>query len=57
MEGFFYLLDVVFVIWLLVLVRRNDKDPEAMKTAQLGIFSMAQPSDKPASNKPTKGKY
>lgn len=48
MEGFFYLLDIIFVIWLLVMVRRNDKDPEAMKTAELGIFSMALPKKKPA---------
>lgn len=46
MEGFFYLLDVVFVIWLLILVRRNDSDPEAMRTGELGIFSMAQVTDK-----------
>lgn len=51
MEGFFYLLDIIFVIWLLVMVRRNDKDPEAMKTAELGIFSMAQPKQKPAETK------
>lgn len=47
MEGFLYLLDVVFVIWLLVMVRRNDTDPEAMNKGLLGIFSMAQLSEKP----------
>ena len=46
MEGFLYLLDVSFVIWLLVMVRRNDKDPEAMNKGLLGIFSMAQRSEK-----------
>lgn len=46
MEGFLYLLDVVFVIWLLVMVRRNDRDPEAMNKGLLGIFSMAQAKDK-----------
>ena len=42
MEGFFYLLDLICVIWLLVMVRRNDLDSEAMKKGELGIFSMRQ---------------
>lgn len=46
MEGLLYLLDIIFVIWILVMVKRNDLDPEAAKQAQLGIFSMAQPTDK-----------
>lgn len=46
MEGLLYLIDVICVIWLLILVNRNDRDPEAMKHAQLGIFSMKQPVDK-----------
>lgn len=41
MEGLFYLLDIAFVVWLLILVKRNDRDPEAAKSGQLGIFSMA----------------
>jgi len=45
MEGLLYLIDVICVIWLLILVNRNDRDPEAMKHAQLGIFSMKQPVD------------
>jgi hypothetical protein len=45
-EGFLYLLDVVFVIWILILVHRNDSDPEAMNKGLLGVFSMAQRAEK-----------
>ena len=57
MEGLFYLFDVSFVIWLLIMVRRYDKDPEAKKSAQLGIFSMVQQLNKPASKKQAQGKF
>jgi len=51
-EGFLYLLDVVFVIWLLLMVKRYDRDPEAMNKGLLGIFSMAQTAvKKPAKDK------
>ena len=46
MEGLFYLLDIAFLVWLLVMVKRNDRDPEAAKSGQLGIFSMAVMADK-----------
>lgn len=46
MEGLFYLLDIAFVVWLLVMVKRNDRDPEAAKSGQLGIFSMAVMANK-----------
>lgn len=53
MEGFLYLLDVIFVIWLLYMVKRHDRDPEAMNKGLLGIFSMAQTAaKKPAKEKP-----
>lgn len=52
MEGFLYLLDVIFVIWLLFMVKRHDRDPEAMNKGLLGIFSMAQT----AAKKPAKDK-
>lgn len=52
MEGFLYLLDVIFVIWLLFMVKRHDRDPEAMNKGLLGIFSMA----KAAAKKPAKDK-
>lgn len=52
MEGFLYLLDVIFVIWLLFMVHRNDLDPEAKTKGLLGIFSMAQGSGE----KPNDGK-
>ncbi len=52
MEGFLYLLDVVFVIWLLLMVKRYDRDPESMNKGLLGIFSMAQT----AAKKPAKDK-
>lgn len=45
MEGLFYLLDIAFVVWLLIMVKRNDHDPESAKLGQLGIFSMAIPPD------------
>lgn len=45
MEGLLYLIDMVLVIWLLVMVKRNDTDPEAAKNGQLGIFSMKRPDD------------
>lgn len=48
MEGLLYLIDVICVIWLLILVNRNDRDDEAMKHAQLGIFSMKLPVNKTA---------
>jgi hypothetical protein len=52
MEGFLYLLDVIFVIWLLIMIKRHDRDPEAMKKGLLGVFSMAQGSEKkPATEK------
>lgn len=52
MEGFLYLLDVIFVIWLLFMVKRHDRDPEAMNKGLLGIFSMAQAAaKKPAIDK------
>jgi len=51
-EGFLYLLDVIFVIWLLFMVKRHDRDPEAMNKGLLGIFSMAQT----AAKKPAKDK-
>ncbi len=52
MEGFLYLLDVIFVIWLLFMVKRHDRDPEAMNKGLLGIFSMAQTAvKKPAKDK------
>lgn len=52
MEGFLYLLDVIFVIWLLFMVKRHDRDPEAMNKGLLGIFSMAQGvAKKPAKEK------
>lgn len=52
MEGFLYLLDVIFVIWLLFMVKRHDRDPEAMNKGFLGIFSMAQTAAKtPAAEK------
>ncbi len=57
MEGFFYLLDLICVIWLLVMVRRNDLDSEAMKKGELGIFSMRQQTEKPAGHKKPQGKF
>lgn len=46
MEGFLYLLDVVFVLWILILIHRNDSDPESMNKGLMGIFSMAQRAEK-----------
>lgn len=57
MEGFLYLLDVICVIWLLVMVRRNDRDPEAMNKGLLGIFSMAQRSEKQKNTPNKHGNY
>lgn len=46
MEGFLHLLDVVFVLWVLTFIYRNESDSESVNKGRISIFSLAQRAEK-----------